>query len=103
MLSNLAKRGLTIVTVIHQPRSEIFSLIDDVLLLGRGGKVVYLGPTNEARDKFAQCGFECPVSVNPSDFFIDVIVGMYDDRMKFTIPEGNNVMRLSLLSVIKRD
>ena len=42
----------------------------------------------EAKDRFAQCGFACPSTVNPSDFFIDVIVGMYDDRMKFRTPEG---------------
>ena len=31
---------LTIAAVIHQPRYEIFSLFDDVLLLGKGGKTV---------------------------------------------------------------
>ena len=33
--------NLTIAAVIHQPRYEIFTLFDDVLLLGKGGKTVF--------------------------------------------------------------
>ena len=35
-LRSIAESGLTIVTVIHQPRFEIFQLFHDVLLLGKG-------------------------------------------------------------------
>mgnify|MGYP000141187841 CR=1 FL=1 len=35
-LKKVANQGLTIITVIHQPRYEIFTAIDDVLLLGKG-------------------------------------------------------------------
>jgi ABC-type multidrug transport system ATPase subunit len=36
-LKNMTKLGWTIVTVIHQPRYSIFTLFDQVLLLGMGG------------------------------------------------------------------
>ncbi len=35
-LKKVADLGLTVITVIHQPRYEIFTAIDDVLLLGSG-------------------------------------------------------------------
>ncbi len=41
-LRTVAELGLTIVTVLHQPRYEIFQMFHDVLLLGKGGRTVYL-------------------------------------------------------------
>ncbi|CAK0888590.1 unnamed protein product, partial [Prorocentrum cordatum] len=35
--------GMTIIMVIHQPRYSLFKLFDQVLLLGIGGRTVYLG------------------------------------------------------------
>ena len=68
----IADMGLTIVTVIHQPGTRYFAF-HDVLLLGKGGRAVYLGPSAEALDYFARQGFECPPRVNPPDFMMDVI------------------------------
>jgi ABC-type multidrug transport system ATPase subunit len=53
LLKDLAKgcavlKPKTIVMVIHQPREEIFAMVDRVVLMGRGGRVVYNGPTSEA-------------------------------------------------------
>ena len=45
-------QGVTIVSVIHQPRKFIFDLFDSLILLGVGGKMVYHGPTEEAYDYF---------------------------------------------------
>jgi hypothetical protein len=42
VLKLLTSMGLTVVSVIHQPRYEIFQMFDEVLLLGKGGKTVYL-------------------------------------------------------------
>ncbi len=36
-LHALAQRGRTVVTTIHQPASEIFSLVDRIMLLSKGG------------------------------------------------------------------
>ena len=69
-LRRIADIGLTVVTVIHQPRYEIFTAFHDVLLLAKGGRAVYLGPSDQALGYFASKGFTCPPRVNPPDFFM---------------------------------
>jgi hypothetical protein len=70
-LQEIAHRGRTVVSVIHQPRYEIFLMFDDIILLGKGGRVVYAGPTSKAMAYFNQMGFQCPENTNPADFFLD--------------------------------
>ena len=79
-LRRLADLGLTIVTVVHQPRYSIFSSFHTVLLLGQGGRTVYLGKTEECMAYFDSLGFEQPENENPADFFMDVISGVVRDR-----------------------
>lgn len=45
-LKHLASKGRTIVTTIHQPRSDIFFLFDRITVLTRG-RCTYSGPTSE--------------------------------------------------------
>eukprot|EP01123_Difflugia_compressa_P012693 TRINITY_DN5542_c0_g1_i1.p1 TRINITY_DN5542_c0_g1~~TRINITY_DN5542_c0_g1_i1.p1 ORF type:complete len:1022 (+),score=141.02 TRINITY_DN5542_c0_g1_i1:292-3066(+) len=75
ILRTIAELGLTVVTVIHQPRYDIFTMFHDVLLLGKGGKTVYLGPSNQCLDYFTSLGFKIPKHSNPADFFMDIISG----------------------------
>lgn len=76
MLRDVARREqIPIVTVIHQPRYDIFTMFDDVLLLGPGGTTVYLGPSQLASSYFELLGFRAPATANPADFFMDVISG----------------------------
>jgi len=62
----LARCGRTVVATIHQPRSNIYDLFDDLLLLTQG-QVAYFGPANQAVAYFAELGFECPRHYNPAD------------------------------------
>jgi ABC-type multidrug transport system ATPase subunit len=55
-LRSISELGLNIAAVIHQPRYEIFCMFHDVLLLGKGGKTVYLGPTEQAAEYFESLG-----------------------------------------------
>eukprot|EP00188_Purpureofilum_apyrenoidigerum_P002320 Plantae.Rhodophyta-Purpureofilum_apyrenoidigerum.ctg24313.p1 GENE.Plantae.Rhodophyta-Purpureofilum_apyrenoidigerum.ctg24313~~Plantae.Rhodophyta-Purpureofilum_apyrenoidigerum.ctg24313.p1 ORF type:complete len:660 (-),score=140.77 Plantae.Rhodophyta-Purpureofilum_apyrenoidigerum.ctg24313:124-2103(-) len=71
-LKHLAERGRTIVTTIHQPRSNIFSLFDKLLLLS-GGRIMYFGNAADAVDYFSALNYRCPSNFNPADFFIDLI------------------------------
>ena len=66
---------VTIAAVIHQPSMATFNEFDDLLLLGRGGMVVYQGPVSEAVAYFSSIGFEMKVSMNPADFFLDITNG----------------------------
>lgn len=61
-------------TIIHQPRHEIFDALDSILLLG-AGQTIYSGPQNEAEAYFEQCGFALPPSANPADTIMDIIAG----------------------------
>ena len=79
-LRRLADLGLTIVTVVHQPRYSIFSSFHTVLLLGQGGRTVYLGRTEECMAYFDSLGFEQPENENPADFIMDVISGVVRER-----------------------
>jgi len=42
-LRKMADQGRTIVATIHQPSSTVFDMFDDLLLLKKGGEVVYHG------------------------------------------------------------
>ena len=67
-LSNLARNfSRTIVFTIHQPRSNIVTLFDQVLLLA-GGRVVYSGPYTKCQDYFDSIGHPCPTGFNIADF-----------------------------------
>eukprot|EP00043_Microstomoeca_roanoka_P000728 m.28780 g.28780 ORF g.28780 m.28780 type:complete len:766 (+) comp10476_c0_seq2:346-2643(+) len=78
-LLTLAKAGRTIVCTIHQPRSEIYATLDELMLLSEG-YTMYFGPAKEAADYFSNLGYPCPESYNPSDFFLDLV--SYDARSK---------------------
>jgi ABC-type multidrug transport system ATPase subunit len=76
-LRRLARnRGITCVCIVHQPRHEILEAFDDLVLLGRGGRPIYLGPRSLALDYLCDAlGYELPEECSPSDFFLDVANG----------------------------
>lgn len=71
-LRQLATNGRTIVTTIHQPRSSIFALFDQLCLLSEG-RVMYFGPASDAVSYFAALNFHSPLHFNPADFFLDLL------------------------------
>jgi ABC-type multidrug transport system ATPase subunit len=71
-LRNLAKSGRTVIVTIHQPRSEIWSLFDNVVLLSRGSPA-YAGKAIECLPYFAKLGHEMPAFTNPAEYLIDVV------------------------------
>jgi ATP-binding cassette subfamily G (WHITE) protein 1 len=68
ILKELAGAGHTIVATLHQPSSEIFHLIDDLMLMA-DGRVVYMGEARKSIEYFARQGYRCPQYSNPADFF----------------------------------
>ncbi|KAL6071026.1 ATP-binding cassette sub- G member 8 [Balamuthia mandrillaris] len=71
-LRRLAEKGRTIVCTIHQPRFEIFSKFDKLLLLSEG-KVVYFGSIADSITYFSALGFKCPRFKNPADHVLDLV------------------------------
>ena len=75
LLSDLAHQtSRTIIVTIHQPPSEIFHMLDDLLLLA-DGKVVYHGLAADAVPYFTALGHPCPMYTNPADFFFLELLG----------------------------
>ncbi|KAL6563899.1 ABC transporter G member 12 [Orobanche hederae] len=77
-LRNVARRGRTIISSIHQPSSEVFALFDDLLLLS-SGETIYFGEAGLAVEFFADAGFPCPQRRNPSDHFLRCVNSDFDD------------------------
>jgi ABC-type multidrug transport system ATPase subunit len=73
-LKSLSRLGITVVTIIHQPRQEIFESIDNLILLG-AGRMIYQGKTSEVASYFNNIGFTFPQNVNPADVLMDIIAG----------------------------
>eukprot|EP00455_Lapot_gusevi_P041816 TRINITY_DN4890_c0_g8_i2.p1 TRINITY_DN4890_c0_g8~~TRINITY_DN4890_c0_g8_i2.p1 ORF type:complete len:849 (+),score=265.43 TRINITY_DN4890_c0_g8_i2:115-2661(+) len=69
------EKGLTVAAVIHSPSPTAFREFDDLILLGKGGRLIYMGPRAEASAYFASIGFPVPADENPADFFMDVATG----------------------------
>ena len=74
ILKAVSKLGITVVTIIHQPRHEIFEALDSILLLG-AGRVIYSGKEALAQAYFEDCGFKFPKGHNPADTIMDIIAG----------------------------
>lgn len=73
VLKGLADEGRTVIFSIHQPRSDMFKQFGGVLLLSKGGDVVYAGKVSDMLRHFETLGFACPESANPADFALDLV------------------------------
>lgn len=71
-----ALEGVNICMVVHQPSYTLFNMFDDLILLAKGGLVVYHGPVKKVENYFAGHGIEVPERVNPPDYFIDILEGL---------------------------
>lgn len=71
LLSDLARKGRTIVITIHQPRSDAFALFDRLCLLS-SGSIVYSGLRSQVLPYFARLGLEPRLHTNPLDFLLDI-------------------------------
>ncbi|KAF2667007.1 ABC-2 type transporter family protein [Microthyrium microscopicum] len=71
-LVNLVKNyNRTVVMTIHQPRSNIVALFDQLVLLAQG-HVVYSGPFSSCQQYFDSIGFSCPPGFNIADYLVDL-------------------------------
>lgn len=73
-LKALARLGISVIVIIHQPRMEIFEMLDDLILLA-SGQIIYEGPEAEVRAYFEGAGFRLPDHGNLGDIVTDIITG----------------------------
>jgi ABC-type multidrug transport system ATPase subunit len=72
LLRDMANSGRTIVSVIHQPSTEIFREFDKLILICKGN-IIYQGDAQAAVDYFTSINYECPSMTNPSDFYMKIM------------------------------
>ncbi|XP_074286785.1 ABC transporter G family member 24-like isoform X2 [Silene latifolia] len=70
-LKHEALAGVNICMVVHQPR-----MFDDLILLAKGGLMVYNGSVRQVEEYFAGLGINVPERVNPPDYYIDILEGL---------------------------
>ncbi|KAK9727972.1 FAD-dependent urate hydroxylase [Basidiobolus ranarum] len=61
----------TVIFTIHQPRSNIFTLFDQLVLLADGW-MIYSGMASKVRSHFESIGHPCPLGFNIADFVVDL-------------------------------
>ncbi|KAL0953121.1 hypothetical protein HGRIS_004390 [Hohenbuehelia grisea] len=71
-LVNLARTyKRTVIFTIHQPRSNIVAMFDQLVLLAQG-KLVYSGEFSKCQEYFEGIGCKCPSGFNIADYLIDL-------------------------------
>lgn len=61
----------TVVFTIHQPRSNIVTLFDHLILLAKG-RIIYSGSQTQTQNYFGSIGYSCPPGFNIADYLIDL-------------------------------
>ncbi|KAF4549686.1 ABC-2 type transporter-like protein 1 [Elsinoe fawcettii] len=79
-LVNLVKTyNRTVVFTIHQPRSNIVALFDQLVLLAKG-RAVYSGPFQSCQSYFDSIGYACPPGFNIADYLVDLTMHASQSR-----------------------
>ncbi|KAI1850301.1 hypothetical protein JX266_004159 [Neoarthrinium moseri] len=73
-LKAIARLGISVIVIIHQPRMEIFEMLDNLILLGNG-QIIYEGPEDQVRPFFEGVGYHFPPHSNFGDVVTDIITG----------------------------
>ncbi|KAJ2876680.1 hypothetical protein GGH93_000562 [Coemansia aciculifera] len=72
-LKDIADAGRTVVTVLHQPSSDMFEIIDDILILFEG-RIVYLGERASLVGYLERLGYPCGMYTNPADHVFNAVL-----------------------------
>ncbi|GAB7352706.1 hypothetical protein MBLNU459_g3063t1 [Dothideomycetes sp. NU459] len=86
LLKAISSLGVTVMSIIHQPREDIFRSFDQLLLLAQGTQV-YSGQTDEVVSYFESMGYQFPMRGNPADTIMDIITG---DGHKYAVRTGKH-------------
>lgn len=82
-LVTLAKTyNRTVIFTIHQPRSNIVALFDQLVLLAKG-QTVYSGPFTSCQAYFDSIGYSCPPGFNIADYLVDLTMHASAPRSPF--------------------
>ena len=71
-LHGLAKRGHTVLSVVHQPRSCIYQMFEQLQVISEG-MLIYSGRADDACHYFAELGYLRTPGFNIADFLLDMV------------------------------
>lgn len=105
-LVNLVKTyNRTVIFTIHQPRSNIVALFDNLVLLANG-RAVYSGPFSQCQSFFDSIGFPCPPGFNIADYLVDLTMHagtvhtpIDEDSSLFMRREGSDTRASSTMAI----
>merc|ERR1711953_904144 len=104
-LSEVAKKGRVVVCSVHQPRSSIYAMLDQVILLSMGNPMYngFAGKPCEAY--FAKAGHPVPANFNPADHYMDAISVDYraPSRTVASTKQGEDLKAFYLESNVDHD
>ncbi|KAK2978894.1 hypothetical protein RJ640_030943 [Escallonia rubra] len=90
---NTVDTGRTVVCTIHQPSIDIFEAFDELLLMKRGGQVIYAGPLGRQSHKLVEY-FEAVPGVpkikdglNPATWMLDVTAPQVEAQLNVDFAE----------------
>ncbi|KAF9344522.1 hypothetical protein BGX26_004274, partial [Mortierella sp. AD094] len=66
-----ASKTTTVILTIHQPRSDIFFMFDQTLVVSKG-EALYFGAADTAAQYFNRRGLVCPTNYNIADYLLDI-------------------------------
>eukprot|EP01100_Stratorugosa_tubuloviscum_P001488 TRINITY_DN132_c2_g5_i2.p1 TRINITY_DN132_c2_g5~~TRINITY_DN132_c2_g5_i2.p1 ORF type:complete len:1362 (+),score=679.08 TRINITY_DN132_c2_g5_i2:279-4364(+) len=77
VVKRIAGQGRSVICTIHQPSAQIFAMFNQLLLLKRGGEVVYFGQLDQDYESMFTyfrnaLNQDCPKGKNPADFVLDL-------------------------------
>ncbi|PGH13868.1 hypothetical protein AJ80_06137 [Polytolypa hystricis UAMH7299] len=106
-LVTLAKTyNRTVIFTIHQPRSNIVALFDQLILLANG-KTVYSGPFVSCQPYFDNIGYSCPPGFNIADYLVDLTMhastsrSMDDGHLNLDVQRDNLRTASSSMRAVK--
>ncbi|KAE8366893.1 putative ABC transporter [Aspergillus caelatus] len=101
LLKSISAMGITVICTIHQPRSDIFRLLDDLLILV-SGRQVYLGQAARVKEHFKALGYSFPSGSNPADTVMDIVsswqVGL--ESFRPSSPQQSMDFRIEVVSEV---
>ncbi|KAL7154042.1 hypothetical protein ABFS83_04G208700 [Erythranthe nasuta] len=106
---NTVDTGRTVVCTIHQPSIDIFEAFDELLLMKRGGQVIYAGPLGRQSHKLVEY-FEAVPGVakikegyNPATWMLDVTSSAAEGQLDVDFAEvyANSALYLRNQELIK--
>ena len=78
-LRQLADKGATVISTIHQPSVDVFNQFTKVMVLAEGN-ITYFGPREALVSYFASLGLVCPPYTNTADFVLERFTVNWSER-----------------------